>query len=357
LLDMWGSNLVEGWMDVMVPPKLVNSVEELFPSFARTIHVQDVQADIDENERQRELMFDSQDFFSAFQTYGAISAWLTSQSVGRQDARRVSIGESYNGNPIHALQIGVSGSPKPTFVIQCGIHAREWIAPSSCCWIINQLLNEDEDRNTILSKFDFVIIPVLNVDGYDYTHTTNRLWRKNRQPTPGSICIGTDLNRNFDYAWSGPGASPNPCSDTFYGPSAFSGPEAAAVRDLLQSLAGDGHLLSYIDIHAYGAMWMSPWGYTCNELPQDYPLLDRFMRASASAIREVSGRNYVTGAACPVVYMTSGDCVDYSYGDTGAIHSYAIEVFGNSFTPNPSQIPIIGGEMWAGVKQTCLLIP
>lgn len=42
------------------------------------------------------------------------------------------------------------------------------------------------------------ILPVLNPDGYEYTHTHDRMWRKNRAQY--GECIGVDLNRNFRYA-------------------------------------------------------------------------------------------------------------------------------------------------------------
>ena len=58
-------------------------------------------------------------------------------------------------------------------------------------------------------------LKVLNPDGYQYTWDNNRLWRKNRSQNEGSPCIGTDLNRNSDFAWGTEGASSNPCSDTF----------------------------------------------------------------------------------------------------------------------------------------------
>jgi len=51
----------------------------------------------------------------------------------------------------------------------------------------------------LLDEAEFVIIPVLNVDGYVYTWTNDRLWRKNRRPPPaGGTCYGIDLNRNYD---------------------------------------------------------------------------------------------------------------------------------------------------------------
>ena len=34
----------------------------------------------------------------------------------------------------------------------------------------------------LLGHFDFYILPVLNPDGYVYSWTTNRMWRKNMRP-------------------------------------------------------------------------------------------------------------------------------------------------------------------------------
>ena len=38
------------------------------------------------------------------------------------------------------------------------------------------------------------ILPVTNPDGYEYTKT-DRFWRKTRSPNDGSVCVGTDANR------------------------------------------------------------------------------------------------------------------------------------------------------------------
>jgi murein tripeptide amidase MpaA len=46
-------------------------------------------------------------------------------------------------------------------------------------------------------------VPVVNPDGYEYTHTEDRLWRKSRSRHNGDRCIGVDLNRNFDFHWGG----------------------------------------------------------------------------------------------------------------------------------------------------------
>jgi len=244
---------------------------------------------------------------------------------------------------------------KPVVVIHCGIHAREWVTVSTCCWIIDQILNQDQDGASLLNDFELVIIPVLNVDGYSYTHTNDRLWRKNRQPNSGTTCAGTDLNRNYAYQWSRPGASGSPCSETYYGTAPFSGPESNNVRLLLTKYKTAGRLISYWDIHAYSALWMSPWGYTCTNTPPHYNEMRNNMQVATAATRAVNGNNYAFGDICRIIYQTSGGSIDYSYAVDDVIHSYSVETFGTSFTPPTSYIPLIGSEVYAGVKASIKL--
>ncbi len=74
------------------------------------------------------------------------------------------------------------------------------------------------------------------------------------------MCDGTDANRNFDYAWSEPGASGSPCSDVYYGPSAFSESETAAIRDFVNK--HKDNIKFFNDVHAAANMVLLPWGYT-----------------------------------------------------------------------------------------------
>jgi carboxypeptidase A4 len=115
-----------------------------------------------------------------------------------------------------------------------GIHAREWISPASVTYIIKELV-ENRQNNLWADKMDFYVVPVLNPDGYEYTHTNDRLWRKNRRNPQLGGCAGTDLNRNFGYKWGGLGSSKNPCAETYAGTAAFSEPESKAIRDYVTS--------------------------------------------------------------------------------------------------------------------------
>lgn len=65
---------------------------------------------------------------------------------------------------------------------------------------------------------------------YKYSHEKERLWRKNRNAPPGmTSCVGTDLNRNWDYHWGESGASRYKCAEIYRGPVASSEPETQAV--------------------------------------------------------------------------------------------------------------------------------
>lgn len=35
----------------------------------------------------------------------------------------------------------------------------------------------------------------MNPDGFAYTQSSDRMWRKNRQKTSGASCVGRDINR------------------------------------------------------------------------------------------------------------------------------------------------------------------
>lgn len=57
-----------------------------------------------------------------------------------------------------------------------GIHAREWIAPSTAMYILTQLLtSKDPNIRYIAETYDWYIFPLINPDGYEYTHTKVRV--------------------------------------------------------------------------------------------------------------------------------------------------------------------------------------
>ena len=83
-----------------------------------------------------------------------------------------------------------------------------------------------------------MLVYLLSPDGYEYSRSTDRMWRKNRRKNENSECDGVDLNRNFDKGY-GDHSSDDPCQEDYRGPEAFSEPEAQALRDYVLKLQSE----------------------------------------------------------------------------------------------------------------------
>lgn len=63
----------------------------------------------------------------------------------------------------------------PTIFIESTIHAREWVTVATATYFLNELLTSSDPSIVDLAQnYDWVFVPVLNVDGYSYTHTRVR---------------------------------------------------------------------------------------------------------------------------------------------------------------------------------------
>lgn len=59
---------------------------------------------------------------------------------------------------------------KPVVLIDGGIHAREWISVATALYCVHQLAENRSENCALLDKLDFVILPLVNADGYEYSH-------------------------------------------------------------------------------------------------------------------------------------------------------------------------------------------
>lgn len=84
----------------------------------------------------------------------------------------VDAGHSYEGRVIKGVKLSFSAN-KPAIFLEGGIHACEWISPATVTYLINAFLTSDQPKVRQLAQaYDWYIFPVLNPDGYVYTHTT-----------------------------------------------------------------------------------------------------------------------------------------------------------------------------------------
>ena len=79
--------------------------------------------------------------------------------------------------------------------------------PFSFLFCLKQLLatclDSRKQGTEVATHYDWVILPVLNTDGYVYSHEKDRFWRKNRSTVKNSRCKGADLNRNWPFYFNG----------------------------------------------------------------------------------------------------------------------------------------------------------
>src|SRR6218665_2456367 len=119
-------------------------------------------------------------FWTKFQRYDQHVALLEALQQQNPSLAQVdTMGKSYEGREIKVIRIGAdSNEGKQVLFIEAGIHAREWASPATVSYFAQELINRFNAGDSVvvplLKKYDVYIVPVLNVDGYEYTHTNVR---------------------------------------------------------------------------------------------------------------------------------------------------------------------------------------
>ncbi|KAL8349390.1 hypothetical protein RB598_004984 [Gaeumannomyces tritici] len=302
-------------------------------------------------------------WFDSYHEFDEHLEWLDDvQAAFPKNSQTFVAGNSLEGRPIKGIHLyGPQGPGKRPAVVWHGtVHAREWITAPTVEYLAYKLVDGYLKRSCTskraIDNFDFYIMPVVNPDGFVYTHTTNRLWRKNRQTRPGASCAGTDVNRNWPHQWDVPGgSSTNPCSETYRGLAPGDTPENAALVNHTLSVARSQGLKFFVDWHSYSQLILLPYGYTCDKAPESNARQMELAAGAAAAIKAVNGLDFVYGPTCPTIYQTSGVSMDWGYDVAGAELAWGYEMRPASsaeggFVIPPENIVPSGEEQWAGFK-------
>ncbi|XP_068458375.1 carboxypeptidase A4 [Clinocottus analis] len=359
-LDFWLHPVsIDLPVDIRVPGSLVPSVTERLSSagVSFSVLVDDLQELLDQEKaqmQQNQLKERSTRSFNfgAYHDLETIYSWM--DSLVAQYPKLVSkqeIGRSYENRPMYVLKFSTGGSGRPAIWMDTGIHSREWVSQATGLWTANKIAADfgtDASLTSLLDTMDIYMLLLANPDGYAYTHSTNRMWRKTRSKNQGSQCRGVDPNRNWDAGFGGPGASRNPCSDSYHGPSAHSEVEVKNVVELIQS---HGNFKSFISVHAYSQLLMYPYGYTCKDALHQAEL-DSVGRAAVQKLTSLYGTRYKVGSICNIIYQASGGSIDWSY-DIGIKYSFAFELRDTGrygFILPANQIVPTASESWLALK-------
>ncbi|MFM8915969.1 MAG: M14 family zinc carboxypeptidase, partial [Candidatus Limnocylindrus sp.] len=178
-----------------------------------------------------------------YKTYAQIESEILAVEAAFPDIVDIfSIGESYEGRQLYAAKVSDNVSleeGEPEVLIDALHHSNEHATVAQALDTLHTLAEgyaTSEEVAAIVNDSVTWIIFAVNPDGleFDLSRVGGVNWRKNRQPTPGSRSIGTDLNRNYSAYWRCCNVGiRNPASRMYAGPTRFSAPESSALRDFV----------------------------------------------------------------------------------------------------------------------------
>ncbi|UUZ60639.1 M14 family metallopeptidase [Nocardioides sp. B-3] len=212
------------------------------------------------------------DAYRSYSEEGGIADELRGTAEAYPDLTKlVTLGKSVTGQDILALKVTKNASilkdgKRPAVLYAGAQHAREWITPE----MVRRLMHHypegygtDAELTGLVDTTELWFLPVANPDGYDFTFSDERLWRKNLRDnnddgtiTPGD---GVDPNRNFavKWGWDNEGSSPVPDSETYRGAGPNSEPETRALDSLFDRI-GFEFFINYhsaAELLLYGIGW------------------------------------------------------------------------------------------------------
>eukprot|EP01080_Neovahlkampfia_damariscottae_P006273 gene6273-10280_t len=330
-IDVWSNEgvLVVGNNDVLVSPVEFEMIQKIFPKY--NIKISNLQSLINEEEAVANSIkpftvdTPTEEFFKKYHRLAEITTFLEKMKKDYPDQVKLfSIGKSYEGRDMKGIKISQpkSKEKKKKIWMSSHQHAREWVSSMVPLYIMSRLLAEYKKGTKrvvdIFKKTNFYFVTNLNPDGYEYSHTNSRMWRKNRKKNEDGRTFGVDLNRNWPYKWGGPGGSRSPGSDTYMGTKPASEIETQNVIKFFNKTKIDGAL----DFHSYSQLLLRPWQWTRDSSP-DEPALMALGAKMAKAIQD-NGDSYrnIRGSQ---LYVHSGAMVDFFYGDK-KIFGYTVEL-------------------------------
>lgn len=308
-------------------------------------------------------------FFKEYRPLKTIYAWLDMMKETFPDLVEIEwLGQTFEGRDMKALHLSAPTGLNPekkTIVLTAGVHAREWISTSTVLWVMSQLLSNygvKKAETEFLNKLDFLVVPVFNPDGYEYSWTDDRLWRKNRQETYVPRCFGIDIDHSFDYHWTR--SEDYACGEFYSGETQFEAIEAENLNHYINITKGQHEIYGYLDFHSYTQKILYPYAYSCDELPRDIENLLELAYGLSKTIRLKSGKYYEVLPACKdrgvdiLPGLGAGSSLDYMYHNRAHwAFQFKLRDTGSHGFLLPSKFIIpVGKEMYSAVKYFCEFI-
>ncbi|HEX2086473.1 MAG TPA: M14 family metallopeptidase [Solirubrobacteraceae bacterium] len=294
---------------------------------------------------------------TTYRTYDDIQSELKSLATARKDIVKPVVlpKRSLQGREIQGVEIaeGVNRAAedgRPVYFVMATHHAREWPSAEAAMEFAHLLVDgygKDERITDLLRRERIVVVPLVNPDGYVASRAhqgtdpydngpanpaSETMYsyeqgfgvmsyrRKNcggafNDPNiPCDLQWGIDPNRNYGEKWGGPGASPDPSSQTYHGTGPWSEPETQAIHEYSQQR----QVTALITLHNVAALVLRPPGERTQGNAPDEARLKEIGDAMAAATGYTSQYGFQ-------LYDTTGTTEDWNYAAAGTF-GYTIEI-------------------------------
>merc|ERR1712013_858845 len=310
-VDFWREPVVGRHTDINTPPHLLDNIKEMLASKGAEVSVmiEDLEKLIQDTKPSNKSVKSEGKRYAMnwddYQRHDVLNEFIESIADANDFASIIPIGQSYEGRDMKVLAITKAGLGAPSVFLESGIHAREWISPAMGTYIVRQLVEEYESHPDYLDKINWYFIPSANPDGYEYSFTDDRLWRKTRSDQGSSSgCKGVDPVPVV--GWS---------------------------------------------FHSYSQLWLWPYGYAYNAYPDNYLEIKQLAEDASDALYQVHGTIFdpINSAE---LYPAAGAADDW-YKSIGMRYVFTTELRDTGyygFVLPPEQIIPSGEEMWAGFE-------
>ena len=277
--------------------------------------------------------------FAARMAAGGFNVWRSyDEDGGIEDQMRAAarnnpriaklekLGRTLEGRDILALKLTedaqkVKDGKRSAVLYSSTQHAREWIAAEINRKLMFHYIDKwragDRSVRRLLEDNELWFIVVANPDGYEYTFTNERLWRKNLRDNNGNgtteIGDGVDPNRNFPahFKYDNEGSSSVFSSDTYRGTSATSEAETKAMKGLLDRIG----FAFQVNWHSAGQWLLYAEGWQVGTPTADDPIY----YAVSGNLDDPAIPEFHPGLSSDVLYVTNGETTDYAHAETGAL--------------------------------------
>ncbi|ODN01230.1 Zinc carboxypeptidase A 1 [Orchesella cincta] len=278
-----------------------------------------------ESEFSTEAGFDT--VFTQYLTFTKIQQFvLQLQELNPNLVKVSSYGKSFEGRDLIqvAVQKNTGSTNKHLVLMDCGLHAREWITNMECCHWLTQLCDTSSPAHALLDNFNFLVMPSANPDGLEHSWNTFRLWRKTRNTNPTNpACVGTDPNRNWAFGHSGTGSSTDECSDVYCGPAPFSAPETLALSKVLK----EQEPTLYLSMHSYSQLILMSYGCDAPGLTnKNFTEQQTIANKAVQALHDVHQTTYEAGNSKTILYEACGCSTDWALAENLCKYAYTYEL-------------------------------